>query len=81
MSSLMHLPFSPLGAYYNEVLQFLKNPTWVEIDAVFIDTGNHAMTMGKSATLQWPYYLVQCLEPLSGNHANSAEKEKSGMET
>lgn len=30
----------------------------MEMDAVFIDTEDHAMTMGKSASLQRPYYLI-----------------------
>ena len=28
------------------------------MDAVFIDTEDHAVTMGKSASLQRPYYLI-----------------------
>ena len=33
------------------------------MDAVFIDVGDHAMTVGKSASLQWPHYLI----PASGS--------------
>lgn len=40
----------------------LKTPTWMEMDAVFTDTGDDKMTVGMSASLQRPYYLI----PMSG---------------
>ena len=30
----------------------------MEMDAVFIDVGDHAMTVGKPASLQWPHYFI-----------------------
>ena len=35
----------------------------MELDAVFIDVGGHAVTVGKPASLQWPHYLI----PASGS--------------
>ena len=35
----------------------------MEMDAVFIDVGGHAVAEGKPASLQWPRYLI----PTSGS--------------
>jgi hypothetical protein len=50
---LLHLPLNPLGTYYKRIFSVVfLNPTWMEIDGVFLDMGDHAMTTESSAIPQ-----------------------------